>query len=83
MAEEHMNPNLNEYQFQFTMLDYEESAAQEPIRSISSGNVDAAAATEKRLKSLNHLNGPSLLVSKCMLTFKVRIFHLKPGLQNK
>lgn len=48
MAEQqHVNPNPNKYQFQFTMLDYEESAAQELIHSISSGSIDAAA-TEKR-----------------------------------
>lgn len=45
--QQHVNPNVNEYQFQFTMLDYEESAAQELIHSISSGSIDAAD-TEKR-----------------------------------
>ena len=60
MVEQHVNPNLNEYQFQFTMLDYEELVAQELIHSISSGSVDAAA-TEKRWKSLNRLNCPRLL----------------------
>lgn len=74
MAEQQVNPNPNEFQFQFTTLYYEDLVPPELPHRTASGNV-GAAATEKKEEALEllELTESTLVADVCKLS-KVEYF---------